>query len=119
VQSIQDIPIPTSVSAVRSLIGMVNYFRDFIPSLSSYLGPLTELTNKKEKFWRKRIAAFKIVKDQVAHHTRSVLMNASDQLTLYTDASTKAIGGVLMQVQGGREMPCVFVSHTISEQENR
>ena len=49
VRGIQDIPIPTSVSAIRSFVGMVNYFRDFIPNLSSYLGPLTDLT-KKRKF---------------------------------------------------------------------
>ena len=39
VQGIKDLPIPTSVSAVRSFVGMVNYFRDFIPQLSSYLQP--------------------------------------------------------------------------------
>jgi len=37
VRGIQDIPISTSVSAIRSFVGMVNYFRDFIPSLSSHL----------------------------------------------------------------------------------
>ena len=47
VRWIQDIPVHTSVSAIRSFIGMVNYFRDFIPSLSSYLGPLTDLTKKR------------------------------------------------------------------------
>jgi len=29
-------------------VGMINYFRDFIPSLSSYLVPLTDLTKKKQ-----------------------------------------------------------------------
>ena len=54
VQGIKDLPIPTSVSAVRSFVGMVNNFRDFIPTLSSYLYPLTELI-KEEKFRRKRL----------------------------------------------------------------
>ena len=43
VQGIQDLPIPTSVSAVRSFVGMVNYFRDFIKGLSSHLIPLTRV----------------------------------------------------------------------------
>ena len=47
VQGIRDLPILTSVLAVRSFVGMVNYFRDFIPSLSSYLQPLTEFTEKR------------------------------------------------------------------------
>jgi len=101
---------------------MVHYFIDFISSLSSYLGPLTELTKKKKigengfKMTENAISSFKIVKDQVAYHTSRVVMNASDPLILYTYASTRAIGGVLMQVQGGREKPCVFVSHILSEQ---
>ena len=36
---------------------------------------------------------------------------------MHTNVSTGAIGGVLMQ--GGREKPCVFVSHTLSKQATR
>jgi len=43
-------------------------------------------------------------------------MNEEDPLILYTDASTKAIGGVLMQLQNGIEKPVIFVSHILSEQ---
>jgi len=46
-------------------------------------------------------------------------MNASDWLILDMGASTRDIGGVLMQVQGGRVKPCIFVSHTLSEQATR
>ena len=114
---IQDIPIPTSVSAIRSFVGMVNY----IPSLSSYLGPLTDLTKKRNfrkygfDMTEKTISAFDVVRDQEAHHTSRVIMNASDPLILYTDASTRAIGRVLMQVQGERSLaylsrPCISLA---------
>jgi hypothetical protein len=33
VQGILDAPVRTSVKAVRSFIGMVNYFRNFVPNL--------------------------------------------------------------------------------------
>ena len=46
-------------------------------------------------------------------------MNASNPLILCNDASTRAMGGVLMQVQRGREKPCVLVSHTLYEQATR
>ena len=58
------------------------------------------------KYLRTQFQPSKSFKDQVAHHTIRVLINAADHLILYTDASTKAIGGVLMQVQGGKEKPC-------------
>jgi len=69
VQGIQDLPIPTSVSAVRSFVGMVNYLRDFIPALSSYLYPLTELTKKRKfgengfEMMEEALSAFVRVKD--------------------------------------------------------
>ena len=65
--------------------------------------------NALAAFWRVKV---------MAHMTR-VLMNASDPLILYKDASTREIGGLLMQVQGGRERPCVFVSHMLSELATR
>ena len=46
VQGIREVPTLMSVSSVRSFVGMVNYFRDFILSLSSYLQPLTEILEK-------------------------------------------------------------------------
>ena len=44
--SIGDIPIPTSVSAVRSFVEIVDYFRDFIPN--NIWDP--QLNSKKESF---------------------------------------------------------------------
>ena len=48
-----------------------------------------------------------------------VIMNEEDPLILYTDVSTKAIGGVLMQVQKGIEKPVIFISHALSDQATR
>ena len=47
VQRIREIPEPTFLKAVRSFIGMVNYFRDTINGLSGHLIPLTALTKKR------------------------------------------------------------------------
>ena len=64
--------------------------------------------------------AFKNVKELLNQATTFVIMNKRDQLVLYTDASTKAIGGVLMQVDcKGVERPYVFVSHVLSDQATR
>jgi hypothetical protein len=49
VQGIRAVPEPTLVQAVRSFIGMVNYFRDFIPDLSGHLIPLFALTSEKRQ----------------------------------------------------------------------
>ena len=46
-------------------------------------------------------------------------MNERYQLILYTNASTKAIAGVLIQIQEGIEKPCLFVSHALLEQASK
>ena len=47
VQGINDLSKPTSVKAVRSFIGMANYFREFVKGQSSHMIPLTVLTKKQ------------------------------------------------------------------------
>ncbi|KAE8724095.1 hypothetical protein F3Y22_tig00010927pilonHSYRG00153 [Hibiscus syriacus] len=59
---------PTKVSEMRSFLGLVNYYRQFIQGYSTRASPLTDLL-KKGKAWE----------------------------WVYTDASDFAIGGVLMQ----------------------
>ena len=46
-------------------------------------------------------------------------MNEEDPLILCTDTSTKAIGGVLIQVQNAIEKPDIFISHALSDQATR
>ena len=64
-------------------------------------------------------AAFAHIKDLLSQSSQLVIMKEEDPLILYTDASTKAIGSVLMQVQNGIENPVVFVSHALSDQDTR
>ena len=98
VKGIQELPEPTSVKGVRSFIGMVNYFRDFIKGLPSYMIPLTALTKKSSasetlRMTQKGRAAFALIKDLILNSSQLVIMNEEDPLILYTDANTRAIGG--------------------------
>jgi RNase H-like domain found in reverse transcriptase len=63
--------------------------------------------------------AFHTVKELLENSAELVLMTENDPLVIYTDASTNAIGGVLMQIQDGIERPCCFVSHALSDQATR
>ena len=49
-------------------------------------------------------AAFAYIKDLLSYSSQLVIMNEGDPLILYTGASKKAIGGVLMQVQNSIEL---------------
>ena len=46
VEAIQRYPVPSSVSALRRFLGMVGWFRKYIPYLSSIADPLSFLPKK-------------------------------------------------------------------------
>jgi RNase H-like domain found in reverse transcriptase len=76
-------------------------------------------TTQAFRFGREAEEAFYRVKDMLVEAATLTLMTEQDPLILYTDASTNAIAGVLMQVQNGKEHPCVFASHVLSDQATR
>jgi len=49
-QAILDMPPPTNVSEVRTFMGLVNFYRRFLPDLSRVATPLTLLTKKDHPF---------------------------------------------------------------------
>ena len=50
VQEVMDWKPPTSVHQIRSLLGLVRYYRRFIPDFSRIAKPMTELLKKGVKF---------------------------------------------------------------------
>ena len=50
ISTILNLKEPTNIKELRSFIGLVNYYRDFIPQRSHILRPLTSLTSPKVPF---------------------------------------------------------------------
>jgi len=48
--SIKTISVPGNVKALRRFVGVINFYRKFIPHLSSVLTPLTNLLKKGRKY---------------------------------------------------------------------
>ncbi len=44
--AIQDAPSPTTVTELKSFLGLLSYYRKFLPNLSNLLTPLHSLTDK-------------------------------------------------------------------------
>jgi hypothetical protein len=97
---IQNIRLPPkTVKQVRSFIGMVNFYRKFIPNFSHISAPLTRLTKKDVCFisdsdFEKDFETLKqkIVEDVVLNHP-----DVSNKFCIFTDASDFAVGAVLTQ----------------------
>ena len=74
-KAIHDAPPPTTASAVRSFLGMANYYARFIPRFSDITQPLRELTKKDVPFkWtEKEESAFQKVKELLTSDTSAIL----------------------------------------------
>jgi hypothetical protein len=90
---------PTSVTEIRSFLGLAGYYRRFVQDFSSIAKPMTKLTEKGVPFmWTDDCeASFRTLKDKLVNAPILVLPESGKRFTVYTDASRIGLGCVLMQ----------------------
>ena len=90
---------PRNVKDVRHFIGMVNYYRYMWKRRSHLLAPLSKLTGRNARFeWKEeQQRAFEEIKAAVSKEVLLSFPDYSLPFDLYTDASDKQMGAVLMQ----------------------
>lgn len=117
VKAILDWSAPTKVTELRSFLGLANYYRKFIKGYSKKVSPLTDLLKKdKQWVWSEECQqAFEMLKQAVSTEPVLRLPDFGLPFEVHTDASDRAIGGVL--VQEGH--PCAFESRKLKDAEQR
>ncbi|XP_052809612.1 uncharacterized protein LOC128238077 [Mya arenaria] len=92
---------PVSTREVEQFLGLVNYHRTFIPNLAKVAVPLYAITGKREYTWQaKQDEAFQQL---MTSPPVLALPNSKDPFVLDTDASDRAVGAALSQIQDGKE----------------
>ena len=117
VVAIADLAPPTDVKAVRSFLGMVGYYRQSVERFATLSLPLTDLTKSKQPFiWgEEQQQAFDALKQALITAPILAHPDTSKPYTLYTDASNKAIGAILVQKDNeGVERVIAYLSHKLS-----
>ena len=114
-------PRPHNLKEVQSLLGMCNWFRDFVPCFAEIAQPLTELTRKETKWqWNEREQSAVIL---LLHRisTAPVLryFNPNKETFVYTDASLFGIGGWIGQKHEDGIHPIAFWSKKLIPAEVR
>ena len=118
VTAIQNFPQPASLRQLRRFLGLVNYYRRFIPGCSRISTPLTNMLqqqqnkNAKIQIEGEALTAFYNAKKALADFTKLYYICNDDTatLSLTTDASGDSIGAVLQQTQNGLEKTISFFS---------
>ena len=104
---IQEWPQPKNIRDVRSFLGKASYYRKFIPNFSRIAAPLSDLTRQTEGQFRMTDEADQAFRKLKQELTSPPILAHPDfegsEFILDTDWSDRAIGGVLSQVQDGKE----------------
>ncbi|KAK7898999.1 hypothetical protein WMY93_019852 [Mugilogobius chulae] len=122
-EAIRSFPVPTTKRKVRGFIGLVGWYRKFIPQFadrSAILNDLTKNSAPNKVRWTEACnRAFNDLKESIC--TRPVLQSPDFDLPfiLQTDASGVGLGAVLLQEKDGDRRPVVFLSRRLLDRETR
>ncbi|PIK60124.1 gag-pol polyprotein [Apostichopus japonicus] len=125
VKAIHDFPAPTTVRELREYLGLLNFYRRFIPRCSELLQPLTDLLSGKKPKTAPVVLndsasqAFRNSKTELANATLLVHPDHTKPLSLVVDASDTGVGGALQQYQNGCWHAIAFFSKKLSATEKR
>ncbi len=123
VEAIQCSPRPRTKKEVRSFLGLVGWYRRFIPDFANIATPLTDLltkTGKNPVAWTGACEeAFNTLKERMCSDPVLQSPNFDQRFLVQVDASEKGIGAVLAQGTAGEEKPVVFLSRKHLPRETR
>ena len=124
VQAIKDFPRPCSTKALKEYLGMLNFYRRFVPHAAAILLPLYKLVNLKdsafESAWTTRHDDhFQRSKVALATATGLAFPSATAETSINTDASDTAVGAVLQQRLDGVWTPISFFSRKLHSAETK
>jgi hypothetical protein len=124
IEKIVNYKVPTSADGVRSFLGLIGYYRRFVPNFGSIAKPLTLKTHKdlaKKKFiWTEADQkAFEDLRNRLITPPIFAYPNFDEKILLFTDACDYGIGVVFSQVQNEKEHPIAYASRQLKDAETR
>ena len=119
VKAISEAPAPTNTTQLRAYLGLINFYRRFLPQAATLLEPLNRLL-KANTLWSwsvKQENSFKKSKEILLNSDALVHFDPKLPLVVVADSSAYGIGGVLCHLVDNVERPICFVSRTLTATE--
>jgi hypothetical protein len=115
VEAIQQHKLPKTLKQLRSLLGLINYYRNMWKQRSHILTPLTELTkvlrrSKSFKWEEAQDKAFQEIKKLISKNTMLIFLLFNKVFEIHMDASDYQLGSVIIQDQ----KPTAFYSEILT-----
>ena len=122
VEAITNFTQPRTVKQLQEFIGMVNFYRRFVPGAAQLMLPLFEALKGKQKVlsWDDGMTrAFEETKAALAKATLLAHPSQGAKISIAVDASDVAVGAVLQQMVDGTWVPLAFFSRKLRTPEKR
>lgn len=119
IAAIRELPAPTTLKELRRFLGIVSWYRRFVPEFATLAFPLTSML-KKGKHWRwteDQQTVYEILKVRLTEAPVLACPDFSVPFTLQTDASDYGLGAVLTQVLDGAERVIAYASRVLNGAE--
>ena len=120
-EKVKKYPQPNTVSELKCFLGLASYYRRFVPNFAHISAPLNALLRKNTPFkWTTDCEnAFSKLKQLLTTPPILAFPDFTQPFILQTDASGKAIAGILAQKINGHEHPISYASRTLNTAETR
>jgi len=126
VEAIRNLKKPQTVKQLRQFLGMINFYRRFIPGAAQDQATLNEMTKGNKTKGRKEIqwteeqeTAFRNCKESLSRATELAHPDPAAELLLTTDASDVAIGAVIEQRSEKGVQPLAFLSKKLKDAQKK
>lgn len=118
-KALRQLPVPTSVTEVRQVLGLLGYYRRFVDKFSIIAEPLSRLTRKNVRFvWTDECQqAFDQLIATLLQNATLAAPNSIDPFLVKTDGSLKGIAGILLQQHNGEWRLVACCSRRLSSAE--
>lgn len=124
ITALLDFPLPKTVEGLRRFLGMVNFYRRFLPRAAEFQAPLnnvlasTQLKGAKPVPWTQELElAFQRCKDHLVEATTLAHPIPNANIGLFTDASSSHVGACLQQRVGNYWQPLAFFSKKLTARQ--
>ena len=125
VEAIRAFQLPETAKKLRQFLGMLNFYRRFIPRAASKQSSLNDLLHGKLKgkspieWTPEAIEAFNICKESLAEAALLAHPKPEGQLAIFSDASDHTIGAALQQKVNDDWQPIAFFSKKLTSCEQK
>lgn len=119
IAAIQKYPLPKTNKEIKQFLGLLGYYRKFVPDFARLTKPMTKCLKKSNKITldTEYVNCFEHCKKLLTNDPILQYPDFDKEFILTTDASNVALGAILSQRHDGSEKPICYASRTLNDSE--